>query len=180
MSAIQETQRRVRPPRLPVPRRSYAEIDPRPAADDLPLLSDSQVIMLPTSERAALPRLVRRSSAPSLGALFLSAAAASAFTVMALSFAAPQILAAASAWSRPSSDTPQSRPAARAYVVAAGDTLSLIAARELGDAKLWPEILAANRDRLSSPATLEIGTRLELPERRGSDRSLPPGQKKNR
>ncbi len=48
-----------------------------------------------------------------------------------------------------------------AYVIAKGDTLSSIAARYLGSARRWPEIVAAN-GRLD-PQTLQIGQVIRLP-----------------
>jgi nucleoid-associated protein YgaU len=47
--------------------------------------------------------------------------------------------------------------------VAAGDTLSAIALRELGSATLWPVIYHANRDTLVDPHWLRVGTVLKVP-----------------
>lgn len=62
----------------------------------------------------------------------------------------------------PRSTTP-AKPAARNYVVAAGDTLSTIALREYGDKKFWTKIRAANptidADKLS------VGTQISLPSK---------------
>jgi LysM repeat protein len=49
--------------------------------------------------------------------------------------------------------------------VRAGDTLSSLAERELGESERWPELYRANRAVLSDPDVLEPGTRLVLPER---------------
>lgn len=54
-------------------------------------------------------------------------------------------------------------PGQRVVTVAAGDTLSKIAARELGDGARWKELYLANRDRLASPHLLEPGDVLVLP-----------------
>lgn len=49
-----------------------------------------------------------------------------------------------------------------AYHVVAGDSLSAIAWRMLGDAARWPEILADNRDRVASPGTIRPGQVLHI------------------
>jgi hypothetical protein len=51
----------------------------------------------------------------------------------------------------------------KTYKVRAGDTLGKIAARELGDSKRYPELLAANSSKVKSPETLRIGTVLTIP-----------------
>ena len=51
--------------------------------------------------------------------------------------------------------------AARTYTVKAGDTLSAIAAKHLGDWKRWEEIARLNGIR--DPRRLQIGTKLRLP-----------------
>ncbi len=53
----------------------------------------------------------------------------------------------------------------RRYVVRDGDTLSAIAKQVYGDETLWPLILEANRDRLSDPENLRVGTHLLIPDR---------------
>lgn len=60
---------------------------------------------------------------------------------------------------------PASRPAWREYVVKSGDNLFTIADRELGDAERWLEIYEINRDQMSTPDELEVGTKLKLPPR---------------
>lgn len=47
--------------------------------------------------------------------------------------------------------------------VAAGDTLSRIAARELGSAEKWTAIWAVNRDRFPNPHLIEVGDVVVLP-----------------
>jgi len=54
------------------------------------------------------------------------------------------------------------RTAAREHVVAAGETLSSIAARHLGAASRWREIARANP--AVNPDNLRVGTKLVLPE----------------
>ena len=49
------------------------------------------------------------------------------------------------------------------YVVKRGDTLSGIAAAELGDASRWPEIFALNKAVLTKPDLIVPGTVLVLP-----------------
>jgi Ca2+-transporting ATPase len=44
-----------------------------------------------------------------------------------------------------------------------GDTLSSIAERAYGDPRRWPEVFAANRDRLTNPRKLPPGTTLRIP-----------------
>jgi nucleoid-associated protein YgaU len=48
-------------------------------------------------------------------------------------------------------------------VVEAGDTLSKIAARELGHPGLWPELYRANRDRIKDPERVYPGQELTVP-----------------
>jgi nucleoid-associated protein YgaU len=55
------------------------------------------------------------------------------------------------------------QPAPRVYVVRAGDTLSGIAQRQLGDAARWPEIFALNRGELADPHRIFPGQALALP-----------------
>lgn len=49
------------------------------------------------------------------------------------------------------------------YTVKAGDTLSGIAQKTLGDSKRWPEIHALNRDQISNPNVIRPGMVLKLP-----------------
>lgn len=51
----------------------------------------------------------------------------------------------------------------RTLTVRAGDTLTLIAERELGDRQRWREIWQLNKRRFSSPDTVEVGDVLTLP-----------------
>lgn len=51
----------------------------------------------------------------------------------------------------------------RTHVVGEGETLSEIAATHLGSARRWPEIVAANRDRIADPDRVQPGTELRLP-----------------
>lgn len=52
---------------------------------------------------------------------------------------------------------------ARRHVVQAGDTLSKIAAKALGDAKRWPEVWTLNKARFPNPHLIEIGDEVILP-----------------
>jgi nucleoid-associated protein YgaU len=47
--------------------------------------------------------------------------------------------------------------------VAPGDTLSRIAARDLGSAERWKEIWASNKDRFPNPHLIEVGDIVVLP-----------------
>ena len=55
--------------------------------------------------------------------------------------------------------------AARSYTVKKGDTLSEIAARELGAASRWKEIFEANRQTIANPDLIHPGQVLEIPTR---------------
>lgn len=47
--------------------------------------------------------------------------------------------------------------------VQSGDTLSELAAKHLGSASRWDELLEANKDKLDSPESLQVGMKLRLP-----------------
>lgn len=49
------------------------------------------------------------------------------------------------------------------HVVQQGETLSSIAALQLGDAMRWPEIFDVNRDRIANPDLIHIGQELRIP-----------------
>jgi LysM repeat protein len=53
--------------------------------------------------------------------------------------------------------------AARTYTVKAGDTLSAIAKRELGDGNAYMKIFEANRDQLTDPNKIKPGQVLKIP-----------------
>lgn len=57
---------------------------------------------------------------------------------------------------------PPASPAAHTYTVQAGDTLALIAARQLCLAEGWPAIYKKNRKLITHPDKLLIGTQLDL------------------
>jgi hypothetical protein len=69
----------------------------------------------------------------------------------------------------PPSDSGQHLPptngANDTYTVQPGDTLGKIAQQLYGDARLWPLIFEANRDKLSSPSLIRVGMELRIPER---------------
>lgn len=52
----------------------------------------------------------------------------------------------------------------RTYTVAAGDSLSKIAKKLYGDAKLWQRIYEANRDQIKNPDLIHPGQVLKVPE----------------
>jgi nucleoid-associated protein YgaU len=56
-----------------------------------------------------------------------------------------------------------SSTANKIYVVVSGDSLSKIAKREYGDAKLWPKIFEANKDLLKDPNKIFPGQKLKIP-----------------
>jgi nucleoid-associated protein YgaU len=62
-------------------------------------------------------------------------------------------------------DSKNDKAGARTYVVQRGDTLSQIAARELGSARRQKEILELNADILKDPDSLLVGMKLKLPAR---------------
>jgi nucleoid-associated protein YgaU len=51
----------------------------------------------------------------------------------------------------------------RTYVVESGDSLSKIAQELLGDASRWPEIYAANKDKIEDPNLIHPGQELTIP-----------------
>ena len=53
--------------------------------------------------------------------------------------------------------------APRVHVVQTGDTLSRIATRYYGDSKRWSEIVAANRETITNPDRLTVGSSLRIP-----------------
>jgi nucleoid-associated protein YgaU len=55
-------------------------------------------------------------------------------------------------------------PAQQTYTVVAGDSLSKIAKRVYGDAKLWRRIFDANRDQIENPDLIHPGQKLVIPE----------------
>lgn len=56
-----------------------------------------------------------------------------------------------------------SSTASQTYVVAKGDSLSKIAKKFYGDAKLWHVIHEANKDRIKNPDMIQIGWSLTIP-----------------
>lgn len=62
-----------------------------------------------------------------------------------------------------SPDTATARTSHRTIQVAAGDTMTQLAQRYLGSSHRWRELLAANKDKLSSPEDLRAGMTLVLP-----------------
>lgn len=53
-----------------------------------------------------------------------------------------------------------------AYTMKAGEQLWTVAQTLYGDARLWPAIFDANRNRFSNPDTIPVGTILNVPTRR--------------
>jgi ABC-type amino acid transport substrate-binding protein len=52
---------------------------------------------------------------------------------------------------------------AKVHVVAAGETLSIIAGQELGAVDRWPELWERNRDRFPNPHLIDVGDEVVLP-----------------
>jgi nucleoid-associated protein YgaU len=62
-----------------------------------------------------------------------------------------------------SSSAPAPSSGPRTVTVKAGDSLSKIAKRELGDANKWRVIFDANRDKISNPDLIHPGQVLNIP-----------------
>ena len=62
-----------------------------------------------------------------------------------------------------SSSAPADTSRGRTYTVVAGDSLSKIAQRELGDAGRWRAIYDANRDTIKDPDLIHPGQVLKMP-----------------
>ncbi len=58
---------------------------------------------------------------------------------------------------------PPPPPPARLYTIQAGETLQILAARFYGNPRLWPHIFNANRDKLTRPDNIRIGTVITIP-----------------
>ena len=56
-----------------------------------------------------------------------------------------------------------SSAAARTYTVQAGDSLSKISKQFYGDANKYMKIFEANKDKLTDPNTVNVGTELRIP-----------------
>ncbi len=67
-------------------------------------------------------------------------------------------------------------PAARTHRIADGDSLAALAEQYLGNPERAPEIFAANRDVLSNPQLLPIGTELKIPPQNRPAEQPPAGQ----
>jgi uncharacterized protein YidB (DUF937 family) len=78
---------------------------------------------------------------------------------------APAMADAGVAMDNPAAAAPSAAPApaAQAYTVVSGDTLSKIAKHYYGNANEWPKIFDANRDKLSNPDKINVGQVLRIP-----------------
>ena len=65
---------------------------------------------------------------------------------------------------RAASPASSSQATIQTYTVQAGDTLSAIAKRLLGNANAYMEIFNANRDQLSNPDVIKPGQVLKIPQ----------------
>jgi nucleoid-associated protein YgaU len=70
----------------------------------------------------------------------------------------------ASSTASPPSYKPAGEAVTRTYTVVAGDSLSKIAKRLYGDAKLWKRIFEANKDEIENPDLIHPGQVLRIPE----------------
>jgi len=55
-------------------------------------------------------------------------------------------------------------PGSTTYVVQSGDSLSAIAKSVYGDGSRWPEIFAANRDKIEDANLIHPGQKLTIPK----------------
>jgi len=72
------------------------------------------------------------------------------------------VRASASTTTRPAAAAKAPEP--EVYVVVAGDSLSKIAKRLLGDADQWRRIFEANRDQIQNPDLIRPGQKLKIPK----------------
>jgi len=63
---------------------------------------------------------------------------------------------------------------AKTYVVKAGDSLSKIAKKLLGDAARWPEILEANKGKIKDPNAIALGLELKIPDDKADKKPAGP------
>jgi nucleoid-associated protein YgaU len=63
-----------------------------------------------------------------------------------------------------SSSTAPTVPGGRTYTVVAGDSLSKIAKKQLGDANRWREIHQLNADTIENPDLIHPGQVLKIPD----------------
>jgi nucleoid-associated protein YgaU len=64
----------------------------------------------------------------------------------------------------PQASAPPASPANETYTVQAGDTLSAIAKKFLGNASAYMDIFNANKDQLSDPDKIKPGQVLKIPQ----------------
>ena len=139
-------------------------------------VSDADVFEIPDTPPPSHSkvRVVRRP--PGLVALLISSAVAAVLTIAGLSAASTLVpewiierakVAVRAVPVQSSRRAPSPPPVRRGsiYVVQPGDSLSLIAARYLGDPRKWPRLLEVNRAIISDAADLEVGMQLRLPSR---------------
>lgn len=154
---------------VPTPSPSIAP-SPSPSPSPSPLLSPSPSPALtspapsPAASPVTVPVVVPSPAMPSAH----PSVAASAHVTLPTPHAHP---ATPHAVATPSEAMPTSAPTPHghapahggAYTVRSGDSLSAIAASELGDMARWTEIYAMNRDVVSDPDVIHPNTRLRMP-----------------
>lgn len=81
----------------------------------------------------------------------------------------PDFIPVAREGARPvSAQTARPATASKGYTVQAGDTLTKIASKTLGDGARWKEIFDANKKTLKTPEALSVGMELVIPGQQGS------------
>jgi nucleoid-associated protein YgaU len=73
------------------------------------------------------------------------------------------VVAGGSSTAPPPAPEPNVADQERTYTVVAGDTLSKIAKRELGDATKWKQIYEANKDTIKNPDLIYPGQTFKIP-----------------
>ena len=73
------------------------------------------------------------------------------------------VVAGGSSTAPPPTPEPNVADQERTYTVVAGDTLSMIAKRELGDATKWKQIYEANKDTIKNPDLIYPGQTFKIP-----------------
>jgi nucleoid-associated protein YgaU len=135
----------------PLPRQAFTPPAPAPRAVVLPAASAQDTARAGTPTPALAPGTAL--PAPRAGTL---------------SVPWPQDLSGSAPVVRPVSQTtqaPASNTRSRTYTVQPGDTLSIIAAKTLGDRNQWPTLYQANRAILPNERDLKVGQVLVIPAR---------------
>ncbi len=122
---------------------------------------------LPTNRNAVLVIVGAVAIAAIVLGLLLRSGPSSAESNTAAPTVAPTRAPAAVVTIPPASPTAAPSPTTpddRLYTVAEGDTLSKIATKYYNDGSKWNKIFDANKDTLKDPDSLQVGTKLKIPE----------------